>query len=191
MAENSNYPYIIVLKNESSRYVKVFGFLLTTGSAVLFAREMIFRNQIIIPYLAGIIFIVGLLIRNAFLYYRTDKEIYYSKALLIAGLVWTKMPYFEWLVIVFAFLALLEYQAKRPVEIGFAEDHIVINSLFKKRISWNEIDNVMLRDGWLTIDFKNNRLLQREIDTGDNEAGDDEFNEWAEDRGKRFNLNNK
>lgn len=182
MAENSNYPYIIVLRNESSRYVNVFGFLLTVGSAVLFAREMVIREQVILPYLAGIIFIAGLLVWNAFLYYRTDKEIYYSKALLIAGLVWTKMPYFEWLVIVFAFLALLEYQAKRPAEIGFADDHIMINRLFKKRISWDEIDNVVLRDGWLTLDFKNNKLLQKEIDTGESEASDEEFNSWVKKR---------
>ena len=182
MAQNSNYPYIIVLKNESSRYVNVFGFLLTAGSAVMFTREMIFSNRVILPYLAGVIFIAGLLIWNAYVYFRTDKEIYYSKALLIAGLVWTKMPYFEWLVIVFAFLALLEYQAKKTPEIGFAEDHIMFNRLFKKRISWNEIDNVVLRDGWLTIDFKNNRLLQKEIDTGESEASDEEFNEWVKHR---------
>jgi hypothetical protein len=182
VAETSNYPYIIVLKNDSSRYVNVFGFLLTAGSAALFAREMIFTNRIILPYLAGIIFIGGLLLWNAFLYYRTDKEIYYSKALLIAGVVWTKMPYFEWLVVVLAFLALLEYQAKKPVEVGFADDHIMINRLFKKRIRWSEIDNVVLRDGWLTIDFKNNRLLQKEIDTGESEASDDEFNEWIKNR---------
>jgi hypothetical protein len=182
VAETSNYPYIIVLKNDSSRYVNVFGFLLTAGSATLFAREMIFTNRIILPYLAGIIFIGGLLLWNAFLCYRTDKEIYYSKALLIAGVVWTKMPYFEWLVVVFAFLALLEYQAKKPVEVGFADDHIMINRLFKKRIRWSEIENVVLRDGWLTIDFKNNRLLQKEIDTGESEASDDEFNEWIKNR---------
>lgn len=182
VAESSIYPYIIVLKNESSKYVNVFGFLLSTGSAVLFAREMVFRNMIILPYLAGVIFIAGVLIWNAFVYYRTDKQIYYSKALLIAGLVWTKMPYFEWLVIVFAFLALLEYQAKRATEIGFADDHIMINKLFKKKIRWNEIDNVVLRDGWLTIDFKNNKLFQKEIDTGESEASDEEFNEWVKSR---------
>ena len=193
MAESSIYPYIIVLKNESSKYVNVFGFLLSTGSAVLFAREMVFRNMIILPYLAGVIFIAGVLIWNAFVYYRTDKEIYYSKALLIAGLVWTKMPYFEWLVIVFAFLALLEYQAKRDIEIGFADDHTMINKLFKKKIRWNEIDNVVLKDGWLTIDFKNNKLFQKEIDTGESEASDKEFNEWVKNRlsAEKENQKNK
>jgi len=162
--------------------VNISGFLLTTGSAVLFAREMVLRDMIVLPYLAGIIFIAGSLIWNAFLYYRTDKEIYYSKALLIAGLVWTKMPYFEWLVIVFAFLALLEYQAKRAPEIGFADDHIMINRLFKKKVSWEEIENVVLRDGWLTVDFKNNKVLQKEIDSGENEASEVEFNEWLTQR---------
>ena len=182
MPDSSTYPYIIVLKNESSRYVNVFGFLLTTGSAILFAREMVMRDMVIIPYLIGIIFIVGLYLWNAFLYYRTDKEIYYSKALLIAGIVWTRMPYFEWLVVVFAFLALLEYQAKRAPEIGFATDHIMINRLFRKKISWSEVDNVVLKDGWLTIDFKNNKLLQKEIDSGESEASDEEFNEWVRKR---------
>ena len=69
-------------------------------------------------------------------YYGKNKEIYYSKALLIAGLVWTRMPYFEWLVFVFAFLAFLEYQAKLSPEIGFSTDHIVFNGLFKKKYPW-------------------------------------------------------
>ncbi|MBL7698345.1 MAG: hypothetical protein JNK79_09310 [Chitinophagaceae bacterium] len=179
LPEATQYPYIIVLKNDTSRYVNVFGFLLSTGSAVLFAREMLFRNMVIMPYLLGIIFIAGLLTWNAFIYYKTDRDIYYSKALLIAGLVWTRMPYFQWLVAVFAFLALLEYQAKKPVEIGFAEDHIMLNKLFRKKIAWSEITNVVLKDGVITIDFKNNRLLQREIDKGENEASEQEFNDWV------------
>ena len=40
----------------------------------------------------------------------------------------------------------------------------------------------MLKDGVLTIDFKNNRLFQRDIDTGDNEASEMEFNLWAQER---------
>ena len=139
---------------------------------------MIVRETIVIPFLVGIVFIAGLLVWNGYRYYYTEKQIYYSKALLIAGIVWTRMPYFEWLVAVFAFLALLEYQAKKHPEIGFADDHIMFNNLFRRKVSWNEIDNVVLKNGLLTIDFKNNRLLQREIESGESEASEDEFNEW-------------
>lgn len=179
MSDSNQYPYIIVLRNDTAKYVNILGFLLTTGSAVLFAKEMIFRNTVILPYMLGVIFIAGLLIWNAFVYYKTDREIYYSKALLIAGLVWTRMPYFQWLVAAFALLALLEYQAKRPMEIGFAEDHIMLNRLFRKKIFYSDIDNIVLKDGVLTIDFRNNKLLQREIDRGDNEASEQEFNDWV------------
>ena len=176
------YPYIIVLKNQSSRYINLIGFLLTTGSAILFLLEMIAAGRIVVPYLAGIIFITGLLVWNAWRYYGSNKEIYYSKALLIAGLVWTRMPYFEWLIFVFAFLAFLEYQAKLSPEIGFSTDYIVFNGLFKRKYPWASVSQVMIKDGLLTIDFVNNRLFQKEIDSGDNEASEQEFNQWAENQ---------
>lgn len=173
------YTYIIVLRSDSARYVNIVGFILTVGSAMMFVREMLFRNEVVVPYLLGVLFIVGLLLWNAFAYFRLDREIYYSKALLIAGLVWMKMPYFEWLIFVFPVLALLEYQAKLPPEIGFSSEHVLFNRLFKKKYAWSELDNVMLKDGLLTIDFKNNWLFQKEIDSGENEATEEEFNTWC------------
>lgn len=186
MAEKTVYPYIITLKNETSRYVNVVGFLLSFGSAILFLREMVIRQQVIVPYLAGIIFIILLVAWSWYIAKKNNKEMYYSKALLIAGLVWTKMPYFPWLIVVFVILALLEYQAKLSPEIGFSSDHIIFNGLFKKKYNWSEIDNVILKDGLLTIDFKNNKLFQKEIDTGENEAGEAEFNEWVRDKLNNF-----
>ncbi len=179
MADPKLYTYIVVLRNETSRYVNIIGLLLTAGSAILFLREMLIRNMVILPYLAGVLFIAGLLIWNAYVYFRRKTPVYYSKALLIAGLVWTRMPYFEWLVAVFALLAILEYQAKLSPEIGFSPDHIVFNRLFKKKYRWQEIEHVILKDGLLTIDLKNNKIFQKEIDSGENEASEQEFNEWV------------
>ena len=62
MADNQLYTYVIVLRNETSRYVNIIGFLLTAGSALLFTREMILRHEIILPYLLGVLFIVGLML---------------------------------------------------------------------------------------------------------------------------------
>ena len=179
MADSQLYTYIIVLRNDTSRYVNITGFVLSAGSALLFIREMVIRNTVVLPYLLGVVFIGGLLLWNAFRYFKLDKEVYYSKALLIAGLVWMKMPYFEWLIFPFVVLALLEYQAKMSPEIGFSPEHIVFNNLFKKRYRWEEVEHVILKDGLLTIDFRNNKLFQKEIDSGENEASEKEFNEWC------------
>jgi hypothetical protein len=173
------YPYIIVLRNRRSLYINIMGFLLSTGSAVLFLLEMLARRLVIVPYLAGVIFIAGLLLWNGYRHFIRHKPVFYSKALLIAGLVWMRMPYFEWLIFVFAALAFLEYQAKLAPEIGFSTDHIVFNGLFKRKYSWSDVQNVLIKDGLLTIDFKNNKLFQKEIVSGENEASEQEFNSWA------------
>ncbi len=45
-----------------------------------------------------------------------------------------------------------------------------------KKHSWKAIDNVILKDGLLTVDFKNNKLFQRDID---NELHEEKFNNWC------------
>jgi len=180
VAETPIYPYVVTLKNENARYINIIGFLLSICSALLFLRELLLQNTLVPAYLAGILFILGLIVWNYIQYRKGDKRVYFAKALLIAGLVWTRMPYFQWLIVVFVLLALLEYQAKHEVEIGFSQNHIVFNQLIKKRYPWSAIDNVVIKDGLLTIDFKNNRLLQKETDDSEEDADEDEFNLWCQ-----------
>jgi hypothetical protein len=173
------YQYIVVIRNEHSRYINFIGFLLAVGSVVLFIRELVLANKMDIPLVLGIVFIVGVLIWNFHFSRKPGYEVYYSKALLIAGLVWTKMPYFQWLIFVFILLALLEYQAKHPLEIGFSNEQVTFNTLFKKRYSWTQLNNVILKDGLLTVDFTDNRIFQKEVNEGESEATEEEFNAWC------------
>jgi len=179
LAEQRVYQYIIVIRNQHSRFINSIGFLLSFISLVFFFIEQLKPSRIILPYTIGIAFIAILLLQNAFQYRKKDRQIYFSKALLVAGLVWTKMPFLQWLVFIFAGLALLEYQAKHALEIGFSSTEIIFNSLIKKKWNWSDIDNVILKDGLLTVDFKNNRIFQKEIDSDIQEADDEEFNTWC------------
>ena len=74
---------------------------------------------------------------------------------------------------------MLEKQVKFPEEIAFDENEIVKNSFPKKRFSWSELNNVVLKDGLLTIDFKNNQLIQKELESNTTEALENEFNAYA------------
>ena len=117
---------------------------------------------------------------NVFQTFVKKKKVYYSRALLIAALVWMKMPYYQWLCFAFIILALLEYQAKYAIEIGFSDTEIKINSLLKKKYHWSDFNNIVLKDGLLTLDFANNKVLQREVeDDEDDEADEDEFNDYC------------
>lgn len=173
------YQYVVILKNRQSKYIDFIGFLLGVLSVIFFVRELVFAHQVGVAYLLGAVFVTGVLIWNVWQSSK-GKKVYYSRALLIAALVWMKMPYFQWLTFVFIILALLEYQAKYSLEIGFSDQEVVINSLFKKRYQWTQFDNVMLKDGLLTLDFTNNRILQREVeDDEEDEAGEEEFNAYC------------
>ncbi|HSC40123.1 MAG TPA: hypothetical protein VLD19_19700, partial [Chitinophagaceae bacterium] len=94
----------------------------------------------------------------------------------------THLPIQAWLSIPLFLLGLFERQAKMPLEIGFTNDVVVINTLFRRYYRWTDFNNIILKDDILTLDFKNNRLLQRETVDEDGEAGEDEFNNYCRER---------
>ena len=176
------YQYVVVLKNQHTKYVNVLGFLLGVLSIVSFVNELLKPGQTGFVYLIGVLFIAGVLIWNVYHSVYKHEKVYSSRALLIAALVWMKMPYYQWLSFVFIILALLEYQAKFAVEIGFSDHEIKLNTLFKKKYRWSDFTNVVLKDGVLTLDFANNKILQREIEDDDEEddADEKEFNDYCQ-----------
>ncbi len=183
------YQYVVVLKNMQNRYINIVGILLSGFSVVCFARELATSSKVGLAYLLGVIFVTGVVIYNLWQSSR-GRKVYYSRALLLAALVWIKMPYWQWLAFIFIVLALLEYQAKYSVEIGFSDTHVIINSVFKKRYSWREFTNIVLKDGLITLDFANNRILQRDIedDEDEDEADEEEFNEYCQKQISRAHM---
>src|SRR5262245_4300911 len=120
------FPYVVILKNPNRKYLDYLGFFLCLASIILFLREIFFIQNIPVLFILGVIFILGVMVYNI-VRSLGEKKIYFSKALLIASLVWLKMPFGQWLFVLFIVLALLERQAKASTEIGFAEDRIVFN----------------------------------------------------------------
>ena len=92
------------------------------------------------------------------------------------------MPYLNWLFIPFALMGLFERQAKMPLEVGFTDSEIVINTLIRRRYKWNDFNNIVLKDDLLTLDFKTNRLLQRETVDEEGDAEEDEFNVYCREQ---------
>jgi len=180
-----HYDYVVILKRENARRTDLISFLLLIFSLLAFCYTQIRNGMNGFLSIAAIILFIGLLMN---LYEsRKGKEMRFRNWLFAAGIFWLGMPYFQWMFIPFVFFALLEAQAKYPLEIGFYGDGIVINSLFKKKFTWNSLQSVILKDGLLTLDFKNNKLIQKEVlDDDEPDAPEDEFNEYC--RSKLVNL---
>lgn len=170
------YQYVVTLKNTSRKFIDTFSLLLLVASVLLFLREQYLSPNIKITYLFGSIAISGIIAWN--LYYKKKKAAttYYNSALFIAAIGWVAMPYLSWLFIPFALMGLFERQAKMPLEVGFTDKEIAINTLIRRRYQWSDFSNIVLKDDLLTLDFKNNRLLQRETIDEEGDAEEDEFN---------------
>jgi Zn-dependent protease with chaperone function len=180
-----HYDYIVTLKRENARKTDLVSFIVLTFSILAFSYQQ-FRNGFSVYWsMAVSVLLLGLFlnIRNL----RKTNDIQFRTWLFIAGLFWIGMPFLQWMIIPFFILGFLEVQAKRPLEIAFYSDGLVINSFFKKKIPWKALQSVVLKDDLLTLDFRNNKLFQKEIlDDGDSNASDDEFNDYC--HSKLINL---
>jgi hypothetical protein len=192
------YPYIVVLKKKSERATDAFSILLCLFSAISFLLSAFHDIRIlhgtpgsgwalptsaILSAALALILLAGIII-NLVLRRKGRPGIRYRYWLLIAALGWIGTTATPWVGVFFLLLAFLEYQTKRPLEIGFDHDRIVMNTLIKRYFDWSMFNNVILKDGLLTLDFKDNRLIQREVsdDEDEDDASEEEFNAYCRSR---------
>jgi hypothetical protein len=179
------YDYVVTLKRENAHKTDLVSFLLLIFSLLAFCYSQIRKGLNGFLAVATMIILLGLL-WNIYIS-RKGKEMQFGNWLFAAGIFWLGMPCFQWMFIPFVFFAVLEAQAKYPLEIGFYAEGVVLNTLFKKKWPWNLFQSVILKDGLLTLDFRNNKLIQKEVlDDDEPDAPEDEFNDYC--HGKLVNL---
>ena len=96
---------------------------------------------------------------------------YYRLALLFASWGWLLLPKALIISGIFLIGALFERQVKFPYEIAFDPTGIIINTFPKKFFPWGAIQ--------ITIDFKNNKLIQKDINEPVSESVTSEFNTFC------------
>ena len=180
-----HYDYVLTLKRDNARRTDLVSFSLLNFSILLFSFVQIKNGFSLYQCMATLILIAGLLVNlRAFI---QKKEMRFRNWIFIAGICWIGMPFLQWLALPFFLLGFLEIQSKYPLEIAFYSEGVVVNTLFKKKFAWGLLQSVILKDGLLTLDFKSNRLFQKEVlDDDEPDADEDEFNDYC--RGKLVNL---
>jgi hypothetical protein len=77
-------------------------------------------------------------------------------------------------------LAFLDLVSERELMVSFFADRIEFPSFPKKTICWKELSNVILKDRILTIDFKNDHLLQSETGEKSFDIDEETFNKFCQ-----------
>ena len=83
-------------------------------------------------------------------------------------------------------MGLLYKLSLQEIKFVFGHENIIKMNFPQKIIDWDLLNNVILKDNILTLDFKNNRLLQAEVEkNGINEI---DFNSFAKLRMSKTNI---
>ncbi len=88
-----------------------------------------------------------------------------------------------------AALIFLRWKAARPAFVRFTTQSILFHNFFKREFRWEDVTNVVMKDGLLTIDFSSNRIFQKMTeDASSNE--EEAFNRFCRDCIAQHQKNN-
>lgn len=175
------YDYIVECKPPDYRLVNLVSQIMLFLSLIAFGSSpyfypFTFQSVFLYLIMTGILLLLVINNRRE----RSGVSVNYRFALSIAAAGWLVQPGdWKWITLVFVVAAILERQVKFPIEYAFDEKQVVYNSLPKKYYFWNELNNVVLKDGILTIDLKNNKLIQKEINEEISDKLETDFNDFC------------
>ena len=167
----------LILKNEKETSYKRISILLLVLNLV---------GLLFISYLKGFknwgaLIIAAIAVFAAFssLYFRNkNQKAILTGAFFLLSFAWIVAGY--WVIGVFNILFMMLHLAalQKPI-VSINEKHVIYPSFPKKKIDWQELSNLILKDGLLTIDLKNNRIIQQQIADISSTIDEKEFNDFC------------
>lgn len=180
MRKKKVQDYLVVIKNPNTALIARTGWLMSLLAILILVFQLFVFSRSWGLYLT--LFVVAVLLINNIIDKRKNKPIRYGRLLIAAGIGLTVFGDASYTNLLFILLGVIEKFLLQKREIGFTKDGITLSNLIPKISSWSEIDNVVLKGGILTIDYKNNKLIQLETDDEEDDeydVEDDEFNNYC------------
>jgi len=176
--------YELTLKNEK---VKIYG-IIRIILAVLNLLGLIylsittpkdFKNLVWLLFgiLASALYIIIVVIEK--LSKKPGNEMWHRAVLLISAIAWFNTKSSWWISLLLVIFIGLDILAHRKLIIVFANSFVRLPVYMGQKIDWNRLSNVVLKDGMLTVDFKNNRLFQYPVVDSDWDINEEEFNRFC------------
>ena len=165
----------ITLKNEKVKYYKFIALLLLLLNLAIVIYLLL--SAVHVYETVASLLLAGLHILYLFYVAKKKGEDFFVKGstFFILGGCWILLAYYLPAFCCVA-LGILYHLSLQKLQFVFSDRCIVKTNFPQKEYSWEAVDNVILRDHILTIDFKNNRLIQFETESDVSEI---EFNKFA------------
>jgi hypothetical protein len=171
--------FIIVLKNKKEKTYILISWLIIALNVISFAYLGVMKkaNPGDIPfYAAGLLILIAVFGRVS-----RSETIEHDCIVLsfcLAIIAWIVIRFY-WAGALTLLLFIFQEISRRKLIVVVYEDRIIYPSFPKREITWNELNNAIMKDGILTIDLKNDKILQEEVISPTSEM---EFNEFCEEK---------
>lgn len=181
MSQTREYDFVITLKHPN---YKIYNIITTLMCVLTIAAEIyaLLSTMFFTYNWLNVVLMAVIVINFVFSITANQKEniITFKWALYAAAFLWLLYPlHLPWIAVLLIIAALLERQIKFPQEIGFSKDAVTFNTFPFKNYSWQQVKNAMLKDNMLTLDFDNNKLIQKETESDVPTDTEREFNEFC------------
>ncbi len=183
------YEFIVVLKRKSDNIIDIISLLMLGISVAFFMFEFSVdfkasNNAITSNNALYILWITGIVGWLFFCLNQRKRGIlpYYRFGLMIAAWGWFMNSKTILIAVTYLVAAILEKPIKVAPEYAFDDDGIVFNSFPQKKYAWSEVQNVILKFGILTIDLKNNKIIQGDVNDEVPKQVEIDFNEYCKSK---------
>lgn len=168
----------ITFKNEKEKIYYLFGYFLVALHALFFIY-LLFNETFWKGGLAGLV-IISLYSVYQFLACRSSgQKFYYGGRIFFLFGIFISVFVTWWVWVIEIILSALNTLLIQKRSIYINPFIIEYRAHPSKRYKWSEFNNVIVKDNILTLDFKNNKLVQGEINTPVNEK---EFNAFVNEQ---------
>lgn len=182
------FQYVLIIKKEKPGNIDYVSFLLCFICWIFFIFFAVLTHRISSVFFWASFLIPVALIRTWWVRQKVNPNITYKHPLFVSGVIWLFVPGMRWIFLLFILFILFDHQSRQNLEIGVSDEQIVINTFFRKRFQWNEFSNVVLKDNLFTLDFKNNKILQKEVDPRLSDANEEDFNIFCAEQLRNSNA---
>lgn len=178
--------YTLILKNEKSKNYRLISqwlifFNLLGFVFLLITRESQISNNLWLLFSIVITAVYTFFSVTEWISKKPLADFWHRSVFGYCALAWLGEG-FGWFSILLGLMWLFDILAHRKLIVEISESEIKLPLLSQKNIAWQKLNNVVLKDGLLTLDFKNNRLFQHRVLNSDEDIDERLFNTFCKNQ---------
>ncbi len=157
----SGTRYIFNIINGQVKRARITGTLLSILAVIIFLtryfRDLSFLN-LIVAVLILLLVAWNLLIR------KKQNRIPDFILLLFIGISLILIPLFNLMGALYLLLAYISFRLSKPANIQFSDEAVILQSLWRNSYPWEQVRHVVLKDNIISVELRNDKFIQFEIE---------------------------